>query len=274
MSIRRYLPSTQFAVMVASLTAAGGLIAAAQWYTNRNSAPPELGSATPASNTQDPSLQGGAEADWQQKLKEIQAQSGVSLPPPPSPEGVSALLLQAESSNLTDSVGRSLLVKLTAAGMQGLGDDAPPQDQIISQAAAQIQTERSSPSPSLTITETTPATLRAYGNAVMAVLGKHPRANSGDTLLAVAKAVDARDSTPLSALAPIGREYRALADDLSAIPVPSTLSPLYAHVVQNLYTIADTYPNMQKTIDDPLRGLSALQAYQSLMDETGRVFTN
>lgn len=265
MSPRSYLPSAQFMVIVGSLLVAGGTVAAAQYYISAKNAPAVLASAQLEANKQ----------AWEEALADIQAQSGITLPDAPSGDTVQSLLSQAQSSNLTDSIGRGLLVKLTNAGVQGLGSDIPTQESIIAEATAQMNASQKPVRPiELTLTEVSDVTLRSYGNAVMTVFSNHPGASSGETLLLVAKATDVQDKSHLAGLEPIGRQYRAIADGLSAVAVPRTLSPLHLQAVQNLYKIADTYPDMAQAVDDPLRGLAALQQYQLLMSETGRILTN
>jgi len=265
MSVRTYLPSAQFLVIIGALAVSGGVVAAAQYYVSVKNAPTTLASAQALAQDQ----------AWAQSLAQIQAQSGVVLPQVPTEDAMQTLLTQAQSDNLTDSIGRGLLVKLTSAGVQGLGSDIPTQDSIIAAAAAQINASQRSTTPvSLSLVEASDLTLRNFGNAVMVVFSNHPKASSEATLVTLAKATDAGTNGPLSALAPIGQEYRAIANELSVLPVPKTLSPLYLQVVQNLYATADTYPNMAKVVDDPLRGLAALQQYQLLMGETGRILTN
>ena len=265
MSVRTYLPSAQFLVIASALAVSGGVVAAAQYFTASHNAQATLSSAGA----------GAASGAWKQSLADIQAQSGVDLPDAPNEGTIETLLDQAQSTNLTDSIGRQLLVKLTAAGVQGLGSDIPTQDSIIAEAAAQINSSPADHAPvELILVDANEETLRAYGNAVMATVAGHPKASINDTLRIVAAATDTKDAAKLEGLASIGREYKAIATELAAIPVPKTLSPLHGQVVQDLGIIADTYPQMQKIVDDPLRGLAALQKYQSLMSEEGRVFIN
>lgn len=241
------------------------VVAGAQYYTQSKNAPSQL-------------LAGAQEAEtqaWADSLAHIQAQSGVDLPEAPSEGAVASLLTQAQSDNLTDSIGRQLLVRLTTAGVQGLGSDLPTQEGIIAEASAQINASQSAPKPlDVHIVEVSELTLRAYGNAVMSVFAAHPKASSEQTYIVLAKATDTGDASGLPALAAIGGEYRAMADALAALPVPQTLSPLHTQAVQNLYRIAQMYPDMAKAVDDPLRGVAALQRYQLLMGETGRILTN
>lgn len=265
MSARSYLPSAQFMVIVGSLVVAGGTVAAAQYYIASKNAPATLAAGT-----------GGASRQaWEESLADIQAQSGVNLPDTPDPNAVNTLITLAQSNNLTDSIGRGILARLTTANVQGLGDDAPTQDSIIAAASAQVSASlKSVQVPAITQVEPTMETQRDFGNGVMAAMGRHPKANSNDTMGIIAKATDTRTNAPLAGLTSIGQEYAALARDLAAVPVPQTLAPLYEQVVRNLASIASLYGGMADVVDDPIKGLAAVQQYQELMAETGGVLTN
>lgn len=265
MGPRGYLPSAQFMVIVGSLLVAGGTVAAAQYYIRSQNAPSALMTAQTEAVKQ----------AWEESLADIQAQSGIGLPDAPDPNAVNNLISQAQGSNLTDSIGRGILARLTTAGVQGLGSDAPTQDSIIAAASQQINaSSNTSAVPSITTVDPTQDTLRAYGNNVMLALGRHTKANSNDTLGIIAKATDTRTNAPLAGLVAIGQEYAALARDLAGVPVPKTIAPLHQSVVANISSIAAIFPNLQKVVDDPVLGLTAVQGYQELMAETGNVLTN
>ncbi len=265
MGPRGYLPSAQFMVIVGSLLVAGGTVAAAQYYIRSQNAPSALMTAQTEAVKQ----------AWEESLADIQAQSGIGLPDAPDPNAVNNLISQAQGSNLTDSIGRGILARLTTAGVQGLGSDAPTQDSIIAAASQQINaSSNASAVPSITTVDPSQDTLRAYGNNVMLALGRHTKANSNDTLGIIAKATDTRTNAPLAGLVAIGQEYAALARDLAGVPVPKTIAPLHQSVVANISSIAALFPNLQKVVDDPVLGLTAVQGYQELMAETGNVLTN
>jgi hypothetical protein len=265
MSPRSYLPSAQFMIIVGSLLVAGGTVAAAQYYISAKNAPAALASATT----------GASKQAWEESLADIQAQSGVDLPDAPDPNAVNTLISLSQSSNLTDSIGRGILARLATANVQGLGDDAPTQDSIIAAASAQVNSSaKEVPPPDITLVEPTLESQRDFGNAVMAVLNRHPKANSNDTLGIIAKATDTRITAPLSGLPAIGQEYAAIARELAAVPAPKTLAPLYKEAVANFAAMAALYPDLGKVVDDPIRGIAALQQYEALLSETSGVFTN
>ncbi|MBI2004669.1 hypothetical protein HYS79_00730 [Patescibacteria group bacterium] len=269
MSIREYLPSAQFAFMVGAVALSAGLVFAADYLTGRDAGKAPGGVAVSTTNQ--------AGDNWLTTLHDIQAQSSAGLPQSPNKDSVLNLLGAAQSENLTNTIGRSLFIKLSDAKAQGLGDDIPTQDALIADALSQVSQNRGAgvyTAADLNPISTTPDTLHAYGNAVIAVVQNRPKASYVDTLIAVGRATDSNDPAPLAPLAAIGAEYQAIADELAALLVPQTLAPLHLQVVNNFARMAETYPDMAAVIGDPLRGLSGIQLYQSLVQETERVLTN
>src|SRR5581483_1720839 len=120
----------------------------------------------------------------------------------------------------------------------------------------------------------TTASLHAYGNAVMALLLAHPEASASDTYMAIGRATDSQDPAALSSLSAIGAGYRAIALELLHVEVPLTLAPLHVKLINDYAAMAASYGDMGTIIDDPLRGLAAIQRYGALTDEAARVFTN
>ncbi|HWB33825.1 MAG TPA: hypothetical protein VG753_00675 [Candidatus Paceibacterota bacterium] len=270
MDIARYLPSTQFSLIVFSVLAAGGLVLAAQYVTTPHTATPSLSTvAMPALPAPD--------ANWQAALSAIQSQTGVTAPAAPSNDTVNDLLTAAQSDNLTTTVGRTLLVNISAAKSQGLGSDIPTQDQLIAQASSQIAVGASAhvyKTSDLTAAPQTSAALKAYGNAVIQAISKHPSASYDATMKIVAQASDSGSDTPLAQLPAIAKDYQGLTQDLLAVPVPPTLAPLHLKIINDFSSMAASYTDMAAMISDPLRGIAALQAYQSNNDEATRVFIN
>lgn len=273
MRVKKYLPSAQFILMVSALALSAGLVFAADFFTKPKpitsvvAADTSAGTSTPAINQ-----------NWEATLYDIQAQQGVgSLPTPPDQNTVDALRQAAQTSNLTDSIGRTLLVNLTNAKAQGLGDDIPTQNQLIAEATKQLQTN-TTPTYTKDDLNTVPdstATLHAYGNALVLVLVQNSKENKVyQTLYAVGYAADNNSATELKKLSSIEASYRALVKNLLATPVPQTLEPFHLAIVNDFAQIADTYPDIESMVGDPLRGLAGLQKYQSLGDETDRMFIN
>ncbi len=260
----RYLPSAQFALIVVSLAVAGGLIEAAQ-YVTKPPAPPTLTTTQTSVGAQ----------DWRATLQEIQANSGITLPQTPSGDSVAQLVAAAQSSNLTDSVGRTLLAKFTAAKAQGLGDDIPTQDQLVSQALAQAGSAANTvyTVADLTTVPTTKDSLHAYGNAFMAASGAHLKANATAVMLAFGYALDYSDPTQLALLPIIKADYAALTKNFVTLPVPDTLAPFHLQVVNDLSKMTSSIDDLQAVLSDPLRGLRGMQEFTGSSEEVTRVLT-
>jgi hypothetical protein len=269
MNIVRYLPSAQFVVIVSSIAISGGLVVAAQKFTG----PPHISSSlTPAVTT--PST---AQTDWMANLRTIEGSSIDTTTSAETTKSTDALLAAAKSSNLTDTVARTLFINLSAAKSQGLGSDIPTQDKLIADAVTQIKKDRTSPTYSagdLTISANTQAAFKAYGNAVIKTINLHPAASFNATVYAVGDATDHNEPSRLAPLRDIQNDYAALAQDLAQIPVPQPFVPLHLQIVNNIDQMAQTFSDMRVMFDDPLRGLAGLQLYQALNDESARVFTN
>jgi hypothetical protein len=265
MNLRPYLPSATFFVMAGSLVLSVLLVIGAQYATA-----PKEGALAPSETTQPAS-------DWQQALADVQTQTGVQAPQPPNPEMVRSMLAGSASPNLTTAIGRSILVNLGSENAQGLGQDAPTQDKLVAQAVEQINAAASSTTytaADLAVVDPTTASLKAYGNAAMAVLLGHPEASAQAAYQALGQAVDTGQTSALDALPAIGTGYAAVARDLRAVPVPQTLVPLHLELLNNYAAMAATFPDMRALGGDPLRGMAGLQRYSALMDETARVLTS
>ena len=271
MSIRRYFPSAQFTLLLGSLALAAGLVYAAETYTNPPPAPAQVAvddSQTAASDN----------SNWEAALYAIQAENASSSFVAPSTNAVQQLLAAAQSPNVTDSIGRTLLVNLSNAQSQGLGDDIPTQNQIVAAAAAQVSgslaTTSSYSLSDLTIVPVSTSTLHAYGNAVMQTLDEYPNASEQATFLAIDEIVEGGDKSQAATLVSIGAAYKGAAAALLEVPVPQTLAPLDLEAVNNFLSVSATYEDMQTIGDDPVRGLEGLQNYESLMNTGASVFTN
>ena len=269
MPLRRYLPSAKLVSIVLALGLSVGLVYAADALT-RQAAPP----ASVAIDSSAPN----ADTNWQAALAAIQAQDASSTLPSQDPNLVNTLLQAAQSSNVTETVGKTILINLSNAKSQGLGDDIPTQEQIVSAAAAQLKNQQATfisyTSKDITIVPVSDESLRAYGNGVMEALSAYPDASEQATLLSIDYAVEGGDKTQGVKLASIGAAYKGAATALLALPVPQTLAPFHLELVNNLFEVSATYADMEEISSDPLRGLVGLQTYETLMDEGARVFTN
>jgi hypothetical protein len=263
--ISAYLPSAKLVTMAVSLALAGGLVTAAQYATK-----------TPGSGALSAGpLQSASDPNWQKTLQEIQLESGITAPAPAPQQAVDELLTAAQSDNLTATIGRSLLVKLSSAGAEGLGTDIPTQEAIIAEAAAQVG---AAVSPSYTSADVikvpqTKESLYQYGNVLILALTSFPEADGAKVLYAFGEAVDYQDPAKLGPVRAARDAYRATAEALMRLPVPETLAPLHTAIANNLAIMSSAAGEMLAVFDDPLRGLGGLQVFQTGGDEAARLLT-
>ncbi len=273
MNKREYFPSAQFSLLVASIALSLTLVYAADLVTQSGA-----GSGGSTDDSELSVRMSSSDSRWQETLDEIQAkQADILLPPPPDQNTLEGLRQAAKSSNVTDSIARTLLVDLTNAKAQGLGGDIPTQNQLIASALSQIKQTPQTKAfvlNDLTVVTNSPASLRAFGNSVMSVLARHPGASMAQTFIVIGYAVDNTNQSALSKLRPIADAYRALTLDLAKVPVPQTLSPLYLALVNNYAAVTDSYADMEVMLTDPVRGLYGIERYQSQSDGAKRMFTN
>jgi hypothetical protein len=267
----RYAPSAQFTTIALALLLSGGLVYAADSFTSTPK-------STVAIETDQASQPQDDASNWQAALYASQAANASTSITAPNPNVVSQFLQAAQSSNVTDTVARTIFVNLSTAKAQGLGDDTPTQDQIVATAAAQVASAQASATSysynDLTIISASNGTLHAYGNEVMQVLAAYPDASEQATLLSIDEAVEGGSTTQGAKLAEIGAAYKSAAAALVAVPVPQTIAPLELEAINNLLSTAASFKDMEAITSDPVRGLGGLQAYENLMDENATVFTN
>lgn len=262
--IAQYLPSGRFVYMAASLLAATGLIFGAQYISK-----PHTGSisSAPQNSVSDP--------NWEETLQEAQLNAGVSAPAAPSASTVNSFLEEATSDNLTTTIGRTLLVNLSAANAQGLGTDIPTQDSLVESAAAQVGAGIKKPytvSQVITVPQNTES-LKIYGNQFIEILLSYPGTNAGEILFAFGETLDYNDPSKLGPVKTAKTAYQNLATGLMQIPVPETLAPLHVQVANNLAVMGSATGEMTTVLTDPLRGLGGLHNFQTASDEASRLLT-
>ncbi len=267
MNLGRYAPSAQFTGIAFSVLLAGGLIFGAERLSNPSA------QATITSKQTTPSADS---TDWEAALYASQAANASTSITAPNPNMVNQFLAAAQSPNLTDTVGRTLLINISNAKSQGLGSDIPTQTQIIAAATAQMAKAQAPLDTyayaDLNVVAASKTSLHTYGNAVMQTLDAQPNASEQATLLAIDEIVEGGDKTQSATLMKIGAAYKAIALGLLATPVPQTLAPLHLQAVNNFLALGQTYNNMSAVGTDSVRGLAGLQSYESLMNANARLF--
>jgi hypothetical protein len=269
MNIGRYLPSTQFVVIVGAIALSGGLVAAAQYVMHPTADQPSL--LTVANQASVPA------SDWLASLHEVEGTNIDSNPNTSIAEAKTNLLGAAQSANVTDTVARTLLVNVADAKSQGLGSDLPTQDKLVEEAAAQMQQVRAKPGftdADLVLSDNSTDAYKKYGNAVIEAFGRYPEITFERTVKAIGRAATTTSASLTAELSLIQKKEYALAKELALIPVPPPVEPFHLQIVNDLSAIGATYTGMATILSDPLQGLGAFQLYQALLNETQRVFIN
>lgn len=270
MSFSRYLPSAQFSVITLSLLLSGGLVYGAERIAHPRTTPAVVSAVGAPSQPSDAS-------NWEAALYAIQAANASTSLNASDPVAVRQMLAEAQSNNLTETVGKTLLINLGNANSQGLGSDVPTQEQIIAAAQAQIKNQTTATLYTLgklNVVADSSASLHTYGNAVLQVFTEHPAASQASTFEAIGTAVDTSSNAQLQKLTAIKAGYAALTNDLAALPVPKTLAPFHLVIVNDFVRITASYDNMQAMLADPLRGIAGFQTYQTSLAEAGKMFTS
>src|SRR3989344_3016840 len=121
MNVVRYLPSAQFTLLVGALALSSMLVYTADYFSKVH--PQKV--ATISADIPQPQ-----DPNWEAALYAIQAQNASSSLLASDQNAVGELLNAAQSANVTESVGRTLLINLSDAKSPGLGDDIPTQNEI------------------------------------------------------------------------------------------------------------------------------------------------
>lgn len=262
--IAQYLPSGRFVYMAASLLAATGLVVGAQYLSKPQTS--SISSA-PQNSAIDP--------NWQETLEQAQLNAGITAPKPASADTVNTFLAEATSDNLTTTIGRTLLVNLSAANAQGLGSDIPTQDSLIESAVSQVGAGLKKPytASEVVVIPQNAASLKSYGNQFIEILLSYPGTNAGELLFAFGEALDYNNPAKLGPVKTAKNSYQNLATGLMQIPVPETLAPLHVQVANNIAVMGAAAGEMSTVLTDPLRGLGGLHNYQTASDEASRLLT-
>jgi len=266
---RSIMPSRQFLLLAGSLFVSVVLVLVALGIAN----PAYSGNAKLESdtNTKYSDIQ---ENFWKQEFaSSTLAQNAADLN-----AKAQELIRAASTSNLTDTLGRSLLINYSAAQGQGLGGDSMTQDAITQQALAQIQNAQTTTvhytASDIKTSPQTSASLHAYGNALIKTMVAHPRATFQTTMVAFGTAVDTHGSGTLSQLPLIQKDYEALAKDIANLKTPPVFASLASQLANNYADMGGSALTMQEVLSDPVKGLLGMQDFKILYSTNRQLFVD
>ncbi len=265
MNIRPYLPSARFAVLAAALLIGIGLVSGAAWITN-----PRQSGVRLQNTGENSAIATFSDSDWQEAFASSTAfQTAATIQ-----NQAEKLMEASRTNNLTDSIGRSLLINAAALQGQGIGTN---QDQIVASALSQIQNAAQTTADvytaaDLTTTKDSTTTLHTYGNQLASALSANAQATYRNTMLPVSLAVDTGDAAQLSNLPRVAKAYRALAKDVVDVSVPASLVSSQLQIANNYARMGQACTDLQTILSDPARGLLALQNYSVLFNQNQNLY--
>lgn len=114
--------------------------------------------------------------------------------------------------------------------------------------------------------ETTPETIRAYGNQLGKIIAENAKKYPGNELVILEDALTNEDSAKLAALEkPIAR-YKTLREEMLSMSVPGGLISIHAKLTNLFGIMVVGVESMKYVIDDPVKALSGLSMYPSASD--------
>jgi hypothetical protein len=174
-----------------------------------------------------------------------------------------------QSLNETDKLSRELFTLATALGQSGEVDSATL-EQIAATFGSSIDTERVTNQYSVKDIQTVKTTtqfLTTYTAQLRKILDRYDQ-NQSD-IDVVITALETGDDSGLSSLTATKTQYRALARELAAIPVPIGVAAYHLNMINGIAGIADSFTFIQELSENgigALVGVAIYRQYSTLFD--------
>lgn len=303
MEIRRYLPSTRFAVFVLAIAVAIGLVIAASYV----GAGKPISSAiaiiakvpTGKSEVGDTDTDGDGLRDWEEGVRgtnpaaadtdgdgtsdkaEVAANRDPNKPGPDdslineaSNKFLAELLEAASSTNMTDDLSRTIFARYVAARGEGSSGDIQTQESVVSEALSKAEVEYRGIAYTLediTVVSDTITATRFFANESMMALLRHPDANFVYAMQVFGSSMDGAPGA-VKELRRIGTEYRTVAKEMSRVPVPRSYAERYLLAINALDIGGAAFEDMAQVGEDPIRAIAGLQNYDRMLTSGAGVF--
>ena len=265
--IARYLPSRHFSLLAGALALSAGLIGAAWWtVSSASDESAQLVSANPPSAL--------ADQQWRTEFSSSTAmERAASLQ-----MQAQKLIEEASTSKLTDTLGRSILINLAAAQGQGLGPDDMTQGRIVNDALSRVQAISQPKSyysvADANIVEDSRTSMHDFANTLATVAGHPIYADKYYVVYVVGTAIDTNSDAILKNLPAASAEYRAIAKNIMALPIPRSFAALAVQMANADMNLAVACDLLQQVHADPASGLAGLQEYSNLSDASIPLYSN
>lgn len=178
-------------------------------------------------------------------------------------------IVDESTLNETDRLSRELYTLATALGQSGDVDTATL-EQIAASFGSSIDTNRVQNQYSvkdIQTIKTTSQSLNAYTKQLTTILARYDQ-NQAD-IDVVITAVETGDETGLAELETTQTQYRALAQELKAVPVPIGIALYHLNMINGITGIADSFTFIQQLSENgigALIGVATYREYSTMFD--------
>jgi len=176
----------------------------------------------------------------------------------------------ASSSTLTttESVAQAMLSNMLlykASGQTSTMSDADAQAiaQSISKSTPDQNPVKHYTREDIVIVPTTTESFAAYQKELSTTLNTFAQKNTGNELLIVTQALDAKDSQKLIPLGPMIESYKKLIDGLLHIKTPEIMADVHLLMITGYAMVISGVEDMQQAFVDPARGIAGITKYQA-----------
>lgn len=194
--------------------------------------------------------------DWQKELGSLRPVSAASAAPAES---------ASSTETLTDLASKSLISNYLALKRAGTLDQDSAQ-KLVDQTASYIektQTKKITKSNLNIIADNGRKTIAEYGEALGLILRNNKSDSKENELAILEEVMSERDPQKMALLETAADAYKKIADEMKAMPVPDTFVKAHLDMVNGLLGLSDGLLEIQKTFNDPFRGLEGIKTYQA-----------
>ena len=284
MKASSYLPSVTFRYTLGAVIVTLAIVGGAYAFS-RDSAPAPVTVVTPTEQKAESvaDKDGDGLKDWEENLigtdpnnkdtdmdgtsdgQEVaEGRDPLTRGPNDKVSGASNIATPSASSTATDIFARQVFSKYAASKNNGetLGDSDL---QSLINAALTAPTDEKSrfyTEKDFTVSSNSSLTaLKEYGNAMGAVMSRHPSKNTEGELVIFERALRTEQESELAKLEPIINTYQAILDDMLTVRVPKDAVGIHLDVLNGLSRVLGNIKGMKKTLQDPVVGMQAFSQY-------------
>lgn len=175
----------------------------------------------------------------------------------------------SSSLSKTDSFGKDVFANIIALKQAGKLDAESINAAGEALAQSILQDAGNSfygPTDVIITEDTSKESIKAYGNAVGAVLIRYTSVPQEGELTIVEEALSSEDGAVLKRLDPIIEIYNSVVTDMRAIRVPSPMLETHLALINSLVSISQSITGMQQLISDPISGMASIGQYKYSTD--------